>query len=276
MLSQISYQTIVTFKPLKNCQAKIMKQLKILIVFISVFWIFFLFSCHSTKNLNPAANGFNAQDSDNKAIKIADEVMTAMGGRKNWDETKVIYWDFFGARKLAWNKETGDVRITSNKDNYTVLMNIFTDKGQVMRQDKIVEHPDSVQFYLQKGKEAWINDSYWLVMPFKLKDSGVRLKYLGEGKTEEGTLSDILELTFVDVGKTPENKYHVYVDKGTKLVTQWDFYNNASDEKPRFKTPWKDYKQHGKILLSSNRGENYELKGISVYEKAPEGFFNSF
>ncbi len=49
---------------------------------------------------NAPAEGFNAADSDTKAIAIAiaDEVMSTMGGRKNWDDTRYITWRFFGFR----------------------------------------------------------------------------------------------------------------------------------------------------------------------------------
>lgn len=251
-----------------------MKKFNSLIILLFLICLFF--SCQTTKNLNPAASGFNATDSDAKAIKIADEVMIAMGGRKNWDDTKIISWNFFGARKLAWNKHTGDVRIKSDKERYTVLMNIFTDKGKVMKRGELIQNPDSLQYYLQKGKEAWINDSYWLVMPFKLKDSGVRLKYLGESTTDEGAKTDLLELTFVNVGTTPENKYHVHIDKLTRLVSQWDFYSKANDPEPRFKTPWKSYQKYGNILLSSSRGKNYELTDIIVRDEVPPRFFSDF
>ena len=60
---------------------------------------------------NPPAEGFNLEGSDAEAMIIADEVMAAMGGRKAWDETRHIAWNFFGARELVWDKWTGDVRI---------------------------------------------------------------------------------------------------------------------------------------------------------------------
>ena len=44
------------------------------------------------------AEGFKAADSDTKAIAIADEVMSAMGGRKNLADTPYITWRFFGFR----------------------------------------------------------------------------------------------------------------------------------------------------------------------------------
>ena len=75
---------------------------------------------------NPAAIGFNENDSDEKAIRIADEVMEAMGGRKNWDMERYFKWNFFGARTLWWDKWKGDVRIQMhNEDSAVFLVNIF-------------------------------------------------------------------------------------------------------------------------------------------------------
>ena len=44
-------------------------------------------------------------------------------------------------------------------------------------------------------------------MPYKLKDSGVTLKYKGQDTLETGHPAEKLQLTFEEVGKTPENKY---------------------------------------------------------------------
>ncbi len=229
------------------------------------------FACNN-KMMNPAAEGFNQTGSDAKAIAIADEVMVAMGGRKAWDETKYLVWNFFGSRKHYWNKHTGDIRIESEKDNYTLLMNIHTMKGSLKKDGAMVTHPDSLAKYIEMGKGAWINDSYWLVMPYKLKDSGVTLKYKGEGKSEKGEASDILELTFNGVGKTPENKYDVFVDKETRLVNQWVFYGKYEDTEPRFVTAWDGYKKYGNIMLSGGRSK-YELTEIGVKEELPAKLF---
>ena len=53
---------------------------------------------------NPPADGFNSAQSDIEAVEIADQVMMAMGGRAAWDATRYLAWDFFGARKLIWDK----------------------------------------------------------------------------------------------------------------------------------------------------------------------------
>lgn len=236
----------------------------------------FTISCSSSKvtstETNPPAPGFNLAESDASSIKIADEVMAAMGGRKAYDETRYLFWNFFGSRTLLWDKHKGDVRIESQKDDFKVVMNIHTMKGKVQMNGAELSHPDSLTKYLQKGKDIWINDSYWLVMPFKLKDSGVTLKHLGEEKSENGKMADKLELRFKGVGVTPDNKYQVFVDRETKLVNKWTFYPKATDTEPRFSTPWDDYKTFGKIKLSGGRGK-YQLTDIKVLEKVEDGIF---
>ncbi len=227
----------------------------------------------SVANANPAAQGFNESSSDAKAIEVADSVMSAMGGRKAWDNTRYIAWNFLGFRKLIWDKWTGDVRVENVNNDFKVLVNINTLDGKVYKNGEQLSQPDSVQKYLQRGKEIWINDSYWLVMPFKLKDSGVTLKYLGEEPVMDKP-SHVLELTFDGVGVTPENKYKVFVDKETNLVNQWAFYRNHEDEEPGFTLPWQNYKEHGEIFLSGDRGPR-QLTEVKVFEELPKSVFES-
>lgn len=253
----------------------------IIYLFIACFLVFW--SCTSNvepgSNIaaqpqNPAADGFDLEHSDEKAIAIADQVMEAMGGRKNWDQTRYLSWNFFGVRHLTWDKKTGNVRIQSN-DSTIYQINVFEDSGKIMKEGELLTEPDSITKYVNRGKGIWINDSYWLVMPFKLKDSGVTLKYLREDTIAGGQKADVLELTFKEVGNTPDNKYLVYVDQSDQLIKQWDFYSKASDAEPRISTPWIDYEQKGKILLSGNRGRR-NLSEIEVHDELPNSVFTTF
>ncbi|MEQ9402203.1 MAG: hypothetical protein RIM99_01350 [Cyclobacteriaceae bacterium] len=224
---------------------------------------------------NPPADGFNQEGSDLIATILADKVMVAMGGRKAWDDTRYITWNFFGRRTHTWDKHEGNVRIEEPSKNLIILININSREGRVQLNGEEIIQPDSLSKYLDLGNRYWINDSYWLVMPYKLKDSGVTLTYVGEVATEEGVNSDVVRLTFEDVGVTPDNVYDVWVDFDSKLVTQWAYYPKITDEKPQFITPWTDYKQYGEIMLSGKRGE-YELSNINVLEEVPDGTFDSF
>ncbi|MBX2844380.1 MAG: hypothetical protein KTR26_21640 [Flammeovirgaceae bacterium] len=257
---------------------------------IAFFFLFSLIACNKNKQNsathvvqetdektyddNPPMQGFDSLNSDPQAIEIADKVMKAMGGRESWDNTRYISWNFLGFRKLLWDKFTGNVRVENQNNDLKILVNIHNLEGKVFKDGEEQTHPDSLSKFLQRGKEIWINDSYWLIMPFKLKDSGVTLKYLGEDSVMNN-LSHVLELTFNAVGVTPQNKYHVFVDKNTNLVNQWAFYKNYNDESPGFTLPWTNYKDFGSIKISGDRGSR-QLSEIYVLDSIPESYFTTF
>lgn len=228
--------------------------------------LFTILFCWSTASLQ--AQNVNPAD-------IAQKVMDSMGGQKAWDKTRILSWNFFGARTLTWDKWTGDVRIDM-ADNATVyLLNLNTSKGRVQMKGQEITQPDSLAKLIQQGRNMWINDAYWLIMPFKLRDPGVKLTYLGKTTTEDKKEAHQLELTFESVGVTPNNKYWVYVSTETNLVTQWSYFANYTDEKPRFTLPWADYQTYGKIKLSGERGPR-DLTQIQVLPKVDPAVFTSF
>ncbi|WKN41223.1 hypothetical protein [Tunicatimonas pelagia] len=223
---------------------------------------------------NPPAEGFNEAASDEKAMAIADSVMQAMGGRKAWDTTQYVSWNFFDIRTLLWDKQSGDVRIEVPRDSAIYLINVNSDQGKVAMGGEEITNADSLAKYVEQGKSIWINDSYWLFMPFKLKDSGVTLTYVGEDTIQGGDMAEVLELRFEGVGVTPQNKYQVYVDPNDYMVTQWAFYPTVEMDTPRFMTPWAEYKNHGSLMLSGDRGER-DITDIEVIETIPEGTFSN-
>lgn len=224
----------------------------------------------ASMEVNPAAEGFNMQGSDSQAVAIADSVMAAMGGRQSWDQANVIQWNFFGRRTHTWNKQTGRDSIHIPGQNLTIDMNIESQEGSVYKNGAELTQPDSVQKYLQQGYEMWVNDSYWLLMPYKLKDSGVTLAYLGMDTTATGIPAHKLKVTFDEVGVTPQNMYHVYVDTAEYLVRQWAYYSESTMDEPGFVLPWNNYQQYGDILLSGDRGR-FQLSDIEVMDEWPDG-----
>ncbi|MTI22417.1 hypothetical protein E1176_15400 [Fulvivirga sp. RKSG066] len=226
--------------------------------------------------VNPAAEGFNLKESDSVAITIADSVMVAMGGREAWDNTKVISWNFFGIRDLVWDKSTGRVRIEDKRDSSIYLVNIHENTGRVMRNGEEVTQPDSLKKYVERGKSIWINDSYWLVMPFKLKDSGVTLKYDRKDTTQAGEQAHILALTFNNVGDTPNNKYEVFVDEEDNLIKQWSYFRSFEQDSASAIWPWDNYKEYNGILLSADRSDNRGPKAVKVTDEVPEEVFTEF
>lgn len=222
---------------------------------------------------NPPAQGFRADESDPRAVALADSVMQALGGRKAWDNTRYLGWNFFGMRQLVWDRVGKRVRIHSFPDSTVYLLDDLEEvSGQVFRNGRPVRAPHLLDSLLRQGKSIWINDSYWLVMPFKLKDSGVALRYLGRDTMPGGTTAELIALEFEDVGDTPQNKYHVYIHPETHRVGAWSYFRQAADSVPALTTPWKDYRSYGGILLSGDRGQR-QLTDIRVWDSLPDSVF---
>jgi len=219
---------------------------------------------------NPPLPGFDLEGSDPRAMEIADQVMARLGGRQGWDQTRFLTWRFFGRRLHVWDKWTGDIRF--EEDGLVVLMNIHTRQGRAWQEGQELAQPDTLQARLEHAYRAWINDSYWLVMPYKLKDSGVTLRYKGKGQTQEGRPADILVLTFKDVGVTPQNKYEVWVDQEDHLVRQWAFYAEAGDAEPKFVSPWSNWQPYGRIWLADEHGQRKHTD-VAVFDELPASVF---
>lgn len=222
------------------------------------------FSPSSRAGCNPAAQGFNAAGSDAKAMELADRTMDAMGGRQAWDAARVIGWTIFG-RTHTWDKWTGDYRLEA--DTTLVIMNVNTKEGRVWESGKEVTDTAKRDETLKDAMSVWINDSYWFLMPYKLKDSGVTLHYVGEQATADGRAADAIQLTFAGVGDTPDNKYLVWIDKESGMVTQWAYFQKATDAQPKFTLPWAKWTPFGAVKISVGRGK-FDVTGVRVSSTA--------
>lgn len=234
-------------------------------------------ACETRKDINenPHDEGFDLAHSDPAAVELADSIMAAMGGRANWDKTRFISWNFFGRRDWVWDKATGRVRIESTRDSIIYLLNVNDSTGRVQVKGQELTEPDSLKKMLKRAKSMYFNDMYWLAMPFKLKDSGVTLKYMGED-TLKGNRYNVLQLMFNGVGDTPQNKYRVYVDVKDKLIRHWSYYKDSRQDTANFTRPWDNYQKYGGILLSGDRSDGGGPKNVKVDETLPDKIFTEF
>lgn len=230
--------------------------------------------------INPPAEGFDEANSDPRAIAIADSVVAHHGGRRAYDDVRYLSWDFFGARQLVWDKMEDRVRIEVPQDSLVYLLD-YSDEdqltGAVQKNGAEMTDPDSIDIYLQSANSMFINDSYWLVQPFKLKDSGVTLKYKGSATDpQKNRPSEVIELTFSEVGDTPGNRYQLYVDQDNYRINTWQFFRNAADTVPALETPFDGYRDYGGILLSGDRSGRFQLKNIMVTDTLGDSVFTEF
>ena len=193
-----------------------------------------------------------AKASDAKATEIADQVMKSLGGKKRWDDLVGLRWTFGGSvndtvrnsRRHAWNKHTGWHRVegkTRAVQSFVFIHQVGTDKGMAWMDGTPIEG-DSLKKLMKRAQSLWINDTYWMLMPYKLRDPGVTLQYDGEVSEGDKTY-DKLALSFNHVGETPGDHYWVYVNRADHRVEKWDMVLEGDQPPPRTYT-WEGWEQH--------------------------------
>lgn len=220
---------------------------------------------------------------DAKASAIADRVLTAMGGKKAWDETRFLRFRFAGFRNHWWDKWSGRHRVEfTNRQNehFVIVENVNTREGKAWK--------NGVELVGEEGKKAveaayatWINDTYWLLMPYKLRDPGVRLAYDGE-EVIDGVVYDKLHLSFQQVGLTPGDQYWAYINRQTNLMDRWGYIlEDFPKDRPAELWTWTGWAKYGNILLAPNRKnvtkpENQRelpLDNLAVLASIPDSVF---
>lgn len=225
--------------------------------------------------------------SDPKAAALADKVMQSLGGADAWNNTHYLRFDFAvdrGGKTLVrrahtWDKWTGQYRLdatTKDGSPSVVLMNVNTKEGSAFLKGKKLEG-DEAKKAVEDAYATWVNDTYWLIMPYKMKDPGVMLAL--DGSETKGTDAwDKVRLTFDNVGLTPKDKYWAYVNRKTGLVDRWDFVLKG-ESKPPSSFTWKNWKPYGKIQLADDRespdGTRIYFPVLDVPQTVPAAVFTT-
>ncbi len=272
-----------SFKGVKT--TSISPKFKIMTQIIKSFSILFflviliLTSCKEKETTHPSSKALLQNKTEilnEKAADIVSSMLTTMGGQERWDNLNYVSWTFFGARHLIWDKMGGRVRIESPGDTSIYLVDLNNLEGRVIKGGKEITESEELKKLVKRGKSIWINDSYWLFMPFKLQDPGVTVNYMREDTMIDGTPSSVLALTFKEVGNTPDNKYEVYIDKEDNLIKQWAFFKDARQETPPRIWPWDNYQSHNGLMLSSERSDKSGPSNVRIYDSLDDSVFDTF
>ena len=224
--------------------------------------------------------------SDPKALEIAARTVDAMGGQEAWDATRFLRFEFFGFRLHHWDRYSGRHRLegqTRDGDAYVVVHDIKTrlagnHQGTVWLNGEELDGEAKAE-WLERAYGAWINDTYWLIMPYKLRDPGVTLRHLGEVE-EDGKVYDKLQLNFDSVGLTPGDTYFAWINRETGLMDRWAYHLEGwEDDREATAWEWRDWQGYGGIRLASTRynaadDRTAELGKIAVFDHLPDAVFS--
>lgn len=211
--------------------------------------------------------------------------MKSLGGRERWNGLTGLRWTFRvmngdtirSSRSHAWNKHTGQHRVEGVLRNGTpyVFLHTLGDtlNGTALLSGRAITG-DSLHALLRRAEGLWVNDSYWFLMPYKLRDPGVHLEYAGEIRDSSGTY-DRLAMTFDHVGLTPGDHYWVDVRQSNHRVERWEFVLEGS-QPPPVRWTWEGWEEHAQLWFpTAHRQEGVAIHTTEVeaVNEFPAGTF---
>jgi len=211
------------------------------------------------------------------AFEVVDVIWYHLGGKEAYETCRYLefVWtyeregDVKATRSHKWDRYKGDyvLEYTDSKtnDTYKAYFNVNSRKGVAFKNGAAVGE-DEIAQVLERAYSIFINDTYWLLLPTKLNDPGVRLQYIGharrtgerdieeptspgwidvtdeeavhahnerlkqEGKEDAQSLLVVLHLWFSKkVGLTPGDEYWLYVTHDGAVVG-WRYVLEGGDE----------------------------------------------
>jgi hypothetical protein len=138
------------------------------------------------------------------ADQLADKMLDALS-YEAYQETNYLSWTFKGAHQYQWNRSEGKCNV--RWDNLVVDLDLINkEKSSVILEGTLYSGPDKNK-YINTALSYFNNDSFWLVAPYKVYDSGVERRLV---KTENG---DALLVTYISGGTTPGDSYLWHLDE---------------------------------------------------------------
>ena len=200
------------------------------------------------------------------ADSLAYRAYEAAGGPEMWAGSHIPYVRFnFTAggtpRRHLWNRKTGQYRLEYEikpDTSVVVLFNARDAKGTAYLNGAAAQGSRN-ESLVSRAHRAFVNDTYWLLMPTKLFDEGVQRSLVPDSSDSE---TGVIRLTFEGVGYTPEDNYWLWINRDTGLIDHWNYLLQGRSKMSTAK--WIDYKEFDADGLSGR---------LSTRKVSPDGSF---
>ena len=106
----------------------------------------------------------------------------------DWGKTKAVRWSFRGVRHHVWDRRRGMVEV--KWDDMRVLLRTGPKTGLAFRKGTAIRGK-KLEEALREAFGYWINDSFWLNAPAKVRDPGTDYWAPVARKTTPETLRDM-------------------------------------------------------------------------------------
>ncbi len=173
-------------------------------------------------------------------IPTTSEAIAYTNGLKNWDKVKEIRYTFNMDRDSTHYERSWIWKPKSN------IVTLITDKDTITYQRSKM---DSIS---KKADQRFINDKYWLLVPFNLIwDAN---SFISEHKVKSIapiSKTEMQKLTIIyknEGGYTPGDAYDFYF-KGDFIIREWVF-RKGNQLEPSLITSWENYEDFNGIKIA--------------------------
>ncbi|MGH9364160.1 MAG: hypothetical protein ACRD1B_02695 [Thermoanaerobaculia bacterium] len=205
----------------------------------------------------------SAAERDAKADAVGQELLTSLGGPAVFEKARQFQFDFvveaegkaIARLSHVWDRYTGDYRLAGTEKTgapFTVYFNVNTRQGKAFVNGRPAE-PTRQEELLKMSYERFINDTYWLLAPWKIFDPGVHLAYDGEKPCPNGGDCDVLKISFEEgVGLTPKDIYWLWITRQGRQMVAWQYVLGGAQEEPTTAL-WTSWKKFAGVSLSVDK-----------------------
>ncbi len=230
---------------------------------VAVLFSIFIIGCVQPEQEAQQDGESSAGSSDEKAVVIVDRMQQAMG-LTAWRQARFVSFRWVVERdgkdvadyRHDWDRVQNNYRVEgTNRDgkHWVGIFNTVSKEGDVYLDGTQVTDDSTRTKMLEDAYGRYINDAYWLIMPFKLKDPGVVLAYDGEQELD-GNNYDVVRVTFEQVGLTPGDTYWAFIDQQGHLMKKWEYFLEGWEEgRARTGAMWQDWQDFGGVKLALNK-----------------------
>jgi hypothetical protein len=179
-----------------------------------------------------------------------------------------------------FDRITGDYRVSGldpEGKKFEVIMNVNTKTGKAWL-DGTQLTGDKATAIVNLGYRRYQNDTFWLLMPFKMREQGVKREYAYSRDDACGHTWDVVQVQFEsNFGISPSDMYWVWVNRDTGLIDYWDMKLTGAPPDPVTVT-FRDYRRIGELLISTRRDiaskkQLVRLDDLQVLPAPPKGAF---
>jgi hypothetical protein len=218
------------------------------------------------------------------ADDLARRAIDALGGPA-WEKARYFEFTFNvyrgGERATSfpqrWDRTAGNYRVSGRdpkQNDFVVIMNTNTKKGRAWLNGEEV-HDSRLDETLALGYRRFQNDTFWLLMPLKLTETGVHRSAEGERTDSCGRTWDLVKMTF----EPPADTYWAWINRDTGIVEEWDMrLQGAPADDPPVQVMFHDFAHHNGLLISTsrevrNKNQIVKLEDLKVSSEVPKGAF---